>query len=308
SSRPDHLSARPAARSRTAGRATDIRATIGEQVEIGGRNHRRRTGPGCRISQLRAASRLEPRTRRLRHEPQGRPGPSAGRGAASGHRGVHPRARQGAAPVARREREGPLAAAVGPVRRVRHPVRGVRIVRADPFREGAVLGLATLGLMVALGSVATHAEPRVPQRTHEVRPGDTLHALAKKYGTTVAAIVAANNLAGPGVIKVGQRLIIPSGDAALAKGGVPPSSPAVGPAVGSARAPTRLVLAVPDFDNAIVAFTWPVEGPVVSTFGQRRSGWHGGIDIKAPLGTPVWAAAGGVVIASGMEADYGLVV
>ena len=181
-------------------------------------------------------------------------------------------------------------------------------MRADPFREGAVLGLATLGLMVALGSVATHAEPRVPQRTHEVRPGDTLHALAKRYGTTVAAIVAANNLPGPGVIKVGQRLIIPSGDTAVAKGGVPWSSPAVRPAVGSARAPTRLILAVPDFDNAIVAFTWPVEGPVVSTFGQRRSGWHGGIDIKAPLGTPVWAAAGGVVIASGMEADYGLVV
>ena len=57
-----------------------------------------------------------------------------------------------------------------------------------------------------------------------------------------------------------------------------------------------------------LAFAWPVEGPVISTFGQRRSGWHGGIDIKAPPGTPVWAAAGGVVIASGVEAAYGLVV
>jgi murein DD-endopeptidase MepM/ murein hydrolase activator NlpD len=182
-------------------------------------------------------------------------------------------------------------------------------VRAGAVREGAVLGVATLGLMVALGSVAAHAEPRVPQRTHEVKPGDTLHALAKKHGTTVAAIVTANNLPGPDRIKVGQRLIIPSGDTAVATGGsVPWSSPAVRPAVGSARAPTRLVLAVPDFDSAIVAFTWPVEGPVISTFGQRRSGWHGGIDIKAPLGTPVWAAAGGVVIASGVETAYGQVV
>jgi murein DD-endopeptidase MepM/ murein hydrolase activator NlpD len=182
-------------------------------------------------------------------------------------------------------------------------------VRAGAIREGAVLGVATLGLMVALGSVAAHAEPRVPQRTHEVKPGDTLHALAKKHGTTVAAIVTANNLPGPDRIKVGQRLIIPSGTAAVATGGsVPWSSPAVRPAVGSARAPTRLVLAVPDFDSAILAFTWPVEGPVISTFGQRRSGWHGGIDIKAPLGTPVWAAAGGVVIASGVETAYGQVV
>jgi murein DD-endopeptidase MepM/ murein hydrolase activator NlpD len=172
-----------------------------------------------------------------------------------------------------------------------------------------VLGLATLGLMVALGSVAAHAEPRVPQRTHAVKPGDTLHALAKKYGITVAAIVTANNLRGPDIVKVGQRLIIPWGDTAVAtRGSVPWSSPAVRPAVGSARAPARLVLAVPDFDSALVAFAWPVEGPVISTFGQRRSGWHGGIDIKAPLGTPVWAAAGGVVIASGVETAYGLVV
>ena len=82
-------------------------------------------------------------------------------------------------------------------------------MRAGALREGAVLGLATLGLMVALGPVVAHAEPRVPQRTHEVKPGDTLHTLAKKYGTTVAAIVKANNLPGPDAIKVGQRLRIP---------------------------------------------------------------------------------------------------
>ena len=182
-------------------------------------------------------------------------------------------------------------------------------MRAGGLRDGAVLGLATLGLMVALGSGAAHAEPRVPQRTHEVKPGDTLHTLAKKYGTTVAAIVKANSLPGPDAIKVGQRLIIPAGDTVVAQRvSAPRPSPAVRPAVGSARAPTRLVLAVPDFDSTIVPFTWPVEGPVISTFGQRRSGWHGGVDIKAPLGTPVWAAAGGVVIASGVETSYGLVV
>ena len=46
-------------------------------------------------------------------------------------------------------------------------------------------------------------------RTHTVKSGDTLYALAIRYGTTVAAIVSANNLANPNSISVGQVLVIP---------------------------------------------------------------------------------------------------
>jgi LysM repeat protein len=46
-------------------------------------------------------------------------------------------------------------------------------------------------------------------RTHTVKPGDTLYALAIRYGTTVAAIASANNIQNPNNIKVGQVLIIP---------------------------------------------------------------------------------------------------
>ncbi|MFZ5888782.1 MAG: GH25 family lysozyme [Chloroflexota bacterium] len=46
-------------------------------------------------------------------------------------------------------------------------------------------------------------------KTHTVKAGDTLYALAIKYGTTVAAIASANNLSNPNNIKVGQILIIP---------------------------------------------------------------------------------------------------
>jgi len=42
-----------------------------------------------------------------------------------------------------------------------------------------------------------------------VRPGDTVSALALRYGTTVWAIVSANNLASANRIYVGQRLYIP---------------------------------------------------------------------------------------------------
>jgi murein DD-endopeptidase MepM/ murein hydrolase activator NlpD len=183
------------------------------------------------------------------------------------------------------------------------------------LREGRVLGLATLGLMVALGPVAARADPpvgpRTLQRAYEVQPGDTLNSLARKHGITVATIVKANRLPGPNArLRAGQRLVIPVVETPLARRGEI-SAPSAAPrpaAPASARPPTRLVLAVPDFDGAALAFAWPVEGPVISTFGQRRNGWHGGIDIKAPPGTPVWAAAGGVVIASGVEAAYGLVV
>jgi LysM repeat protein len=42
-----------------------------------------------------------------------------------------------------------------------------------------------------------------------VKAGDTLTALAIKYGTTVAAIASANNITNINNISVGQVLVIP---------------------------------------------------------------------------------------------------
>ena len=47
------------------------------------------------------------------------------------------------------------------------------------------------------------------QRTHTVKPGDTLTVIAIKYGTTVAAIASANNITNINNISVGQVLKIP---------------------------------------------------------------------------------------------------
>jgi LysM repeat protein len=49
--------------------------------------------------------------------------------------------------------------------------------------------------------------------TYTVKEGDTLGAIAATYGTTVEAIVKANNLADPNVLSIGQVLIIPSPEA-----------------------------------------------------------------------------------------------
>jgi membrane-bound lytic murein transglycosylase D len=50
---------------------------------------------------------------------------------------------------------------------------------------------------------------RVLFREHVVRKGDTLGLIAKKYGTTPADLVQANNLGKIPVLKTGQTLIIP---------------------------------------------------------------------------------------------------
>lgn len=58
-------------------------------------------------------------------------------------------------------------------------------------------------------AIAIPAEEGSTQRTHTVRPGDSLTALAVRYGTTVAAIASANNITNINNITAGQVLVIP---------------------------------------------------------------------------------------------------
>jgi murein DD-endopeptidase MepM/ murein hydrolase activator NlpD len=78
--------------------------------------------------------------------------------------------------------------------------------------------------------------------------------------------------------------------------------------VGPRRILTALVLSEPDFQDERIPLVWPVEGPVISTFGQRSRGWHAGIDITADMGSQIYAAAPGTVIYSGWMRAYGQVV
>lgn len=58
-------------------------------------------------------------------------------------------------------------------------------------------------------------------------------------------------------------------------------------------------------------FSWPASGPITSPFGVRsdpitgRTRRHDGIDIGAPMGATISAAASGTVIYAGWESGYG---
>jgi len=164
---------------------------------------------------------------------------------------------------------------------------------------------------------ATRAEERPPSNrcVHVVHRGDSLSRIAARHGVTRRSIIAANHLANPDALRVGQRLAIagckaaparraPEGGRALAEDDGTERLARVGPR----RIPTRLFLAVPDFTGQARKFQWPIDGPVVSSFGWRGRGWHAGVDIQGEMGTPIRATAGGTVALSGRERFYGRMV
>jgi LysM repeat protein len=98
---------------------------------------------------------------------------------------------------------------------------------ADPDRI-----LAGQRLIIARDAPAA-APPAPAPASHQVAYGETLTGIAKRYGTTIAAIAALNKIADPSHIRAGQVLAIP-GQAAVA---APPAPPAPAPPAAAPPAP-----------------------------------------------------------------------
>jgi len=125
---------------------------------------------------------------------------------------------------------------------------------------------------------------------HTVKEGDTIESIAQKYKAEPQAIIGYefNRLQEGGVLQVGQQVIVPNGQKPYQlryvytdKGMIAVNAPQ-----GSGR------------------FIWPTSGYITNRYAPD----HLGIDIGAPVGTPVYAADAGVVTSVGPMGTYGLAV
>lgn len=79
-----------------------------------------------------------------------------------------------------------------------------------PPAEGDAMGTGSDDSGI-IGDVGVGGVPGAGTQTvHVVQPGETLLVIARRYGVTIADIVAANNLADPNRLAVNQELIIPA--------------------------------------------------------------------------------------------------
>ena len=66
---------------------------------------------------------------------------------------------------------------------------------------------------------------------------------------------------------------------------------------------------LPDSPARFNGYMWPTKGVLTSGYGMRWGRMHKGIDIAAPIGTPIFAAASGVVVTAGWNSGgYGNLV
>lgn len=159
----------------------------------------------------------------------------------------------------------------------RNPSRAVR---------GCLFAAAGLALGIANFALAAHERLTVQR-------GDTLFALARKYQVSVSNFRDLNRLPGDG-LKPGQVLAIPHARATQA----------------APSAATRAAYVPPPTGGDGERLLWPLDGVMTQRFSYcgRKCG-HAGLDIAAPIGTPVYAALSGVVISSGWDPwGYGLLV
>ncbi|MDN5927676.1 MAG: peptidoglycan DD-metalloendopeptidase family protein [Hyphomicrobiales bacterium] len=160
---------------------------------------------------------------------------------------------------------------------------------------------------------------------YTVESGDSLYAVARKTGVSVADIKEANRL-NSSMLRIGQVLTIPSADSGtkvaraepakvdpVETGTTPPahkasaaSSEGAKPAGYTPPHKADKQIAAVEQDSKATApdatgigkMRWPVRGRVISAFGGGGADGDG-IDIAVPEGTPVKAAENGVVIYAG---------
>ncbi len=202
----------------------------------------------------------------------------------------------------------------GPSRRAatmaRHVVKSGDTVHAVASRYRVpIRSLIELNGLRAPYTLRLGQKLRLPApRRHIVQPGDTIYGVARKYGVAISSLVRLNRIKPPYTIVTGRKLRLPD---RLQTAAIPPArrvqrnrptgARVLRPGRPAAKAPARIRAAVPKPPpRSRRKFLLPVRGVVVSKFGAQGKGLRNdGINIAAPLGTPVRAAENGIVVYSG---------
>ena len=166
---------------------------------------------------------------------------------------------------------------------------GVRSGSRSGERAGGARVLLVLALVVAVAGGACAPTPF----RHRVKPGENLYRIGKAYGVDYRDLARANDIDNVDRIEIGQLLVVPTATRELPVEMITPSR---------AREDRPAAAELPADRSP---FVWPVEGAIVSGFGPRGETHHDGIDIAAPVGTPVRAARGGRVLYSDELRGYG---
>jgi murein DD-endopeptidase MepM/ murein hydrolase activator NlpD len=199
------------------------------------------------------------------------------------------------------------------------------------FVLAAVLILATSGCSSWFESNQPYLSSSsniIPGERVVANNSTTAYALAKKYKVPMNDLIVLNRMPSPYVISPGQEVILPATVGAISE---QPSwsRPLAQPSIDREplvprntlrnnavtvdelppleRQPSRLErdagssVALTDFGHD-EKFLWPITGPILMAYGPRNSGGQNdGINIGAPRGTPVVAAANGVVLYAGQD-------
>lgn len=173
--------------------------------------------------------------------------------------------------------------------------------------------LAAALLLTLAAPLSAQQDAPIVAWSYTVQPGDTFAAIARRWNVDMATLGAANGIASPYVIRIGQVLrrpeqqrapVVRPSPAPVAKPtATPPAKPLPRPAPPPRPAPSpRPPIGLRESDAPRMA--WPTEGAVVTRFGERVSGIpSNGIDLAALYGTKVRAAAAGTVLYAGREPE-----